>query len=138
MNLNDIEKPAFPGSTTTVLVIDDEQEMLEVTVSILQQHPKCKTVACVHAIEAMEMIRTLKPNLIICDLLMPFKNGIDILDQTRTEGILTPFIMTTGDLSDNFKDKIAVHTNTDLLNKPFSIKAFVELVQLRLHPVLSL
>lgn len=45
--------------------------------------------------EAMELIRKLRPDVVISDILMPLMNGVELLKQARQEGYDCRFIMLT-------------------------------------------
>lgn len=45
--------------------------------------------------EAFETIRTIRPDIVICDIVMPVMNGVELLERVRKSGIESRFIMLT-------------------------------------------
>ncbi|UKS26864.1 response regulator [Paenibacillus sp. HWE-109] len=50
---------------------------------------------CGNGEEALSIIRKVKPDLVICDIMMPVMNGVELLAQVRQEQLDTCFIMLT-------------------------------------------
>ena len=50
---------------------------------------------CGNGQEAMEFIRNKQPDLVICDIMMPVMNGVELLAQVRRENLGTAFVMLT-------------------------------------------
>lgn len=50
---------------------------------------------CGNGQEALEFIRNKQPDLVICDIMMPVMNGVELLAQVRRENLGTAFIMLT-------------------------------------------
>ena len=48
---------------------------------------------CGNGQEALEFIRNKQPDLVICDIMMPVMNGVELLSQVRRENLGTAFIM---------------------------------------------
>ena len=65
-----------------VLVVDDERVIADTLAIILGQNGYETTVAYTGK-EAVEKVRTVQPNLIISDVIMPDMNGIDAAIQIR-------------------------------------------------------
>lgn len=76
-------------------------------------------------------------DVIILDLMLPFKNGYEILEEIRREGIMTPVLILTA--KDSLDDKLKGFKNgaDDYLTKPFAkeeLKARVEVMIRRNNP----
>jgi two-component system response regulator YesN len=46
-----------------------------------------------NGVEALELIKNCQPDLIICDIIMPLKNGVDLLKEAREAGSEARFVM---------------------------------------------
>ena len=63
-----------------VIVIDDERLARKETVSLLKNYKEIEVIAeCSNAVEAIENIEKLQPDLIFLDIEMPEKSGFDVL-----------------------------------------------------------
>ena len=57
-----------------VLVVDDEEDIREFLKSLLEDHG-CTVRVAEDGVQAMEMIRQAKPDLVLLDLMMPQETG---------------------------------------------------------------
>ena len=79
----------------TILVIDDELFMLEFVRKILEsaQH---KVLVATSADSGLDDYRTHKPDLVITDLIMPDKDGLEAIQELRQENPATRIIAISG------------------------------------------
>ena len=79
-----------------VLLADDSELMLDALHEILYAVDQVEIVAsCKNGADALEAIRSLKPDLAIVDLKMPGLTGIEVLTEIRKENQFTIFIILT-------------------------------------------
>ena len=106
--------------TATVLVVEDDRSNRDLISKVLWQDGHQILEACDGAI-ALEMLHTLRCDLVITDFLMPKLNGIKFIEQLHTLKPRMPIILITGYLSavsgTPIVDKVA-----DVLAKPFDLK----------------
>ena len=55
--------------------------------------------------EALSMIRLLRPDVVLLDVMMPFKNGLEVLVELRQEDSNVIIIMFTADPTPGLKEK---------------------------------
>lgn len=77
-----------------ILVVDDEPLMREMLTRYLARRGYAVTTAADGA-QAMESLKRSRPDLIILDLRMPVKDGLEVLEALRQEGSKVPVIMVT-------------------------------------------
>lgn len=80
-----------------ILLIEDEEPIRRVMVRILQDENATYEVTEAH--DGSKGLSALKKNdfdLVLCDIKMPKKDGIEVLQETRNQNIHVPFIMLTG------------------------------------------
>ena len=80
-----------------ILLIEDEEPIRRVMVRILQDENATYEVTEAH--DGSKGLSALKKNdfdLVLCDIKMPIKDGIEVLQETRNQNIHVPFIMLTG------------------------------------------
>lgn len=95
---------------TSILVVEDGEDisrLLEYTFKLITQDIKVAK----NGIEALEIMKTFSPNVVITDLNMPLMNGSDLIVHINTLYPKIPIIVTTGFLD-------------DLKNPEFVYKAF--------------
>jgi CheY-like chemotaxis protein len=76
---------AQPLSEMRVLLVDDEEDMLNLTAFILEQAGAVVQTAT-SAAAALEQLLQFQPNLLISDIAMPGQNGYELLQQVRAMG----------------------------------------------------
>ncbi|MGD9490142.1 MAG: tetratricopeptide repeat protein [Methanoregulaceae archaeon] len=80
----------------SVLFVDDEPALLEITRLFLERSGEMKVDTCRSALEAMERLKSNTYDVIVSDYEMPMMDGIVFLKILRAEGDNTPFIIFTG------------------------------------------
>ncbi len=70
----------------TVLVVEDDPGMLDVHTRLVQLHlPGCRVLRARDGREALELLRSELPQLILLDLMMPELDGFGVLEALRSE-----------------------------------------------------
>jgi two-component system alkaline phosphatase synthesis response regulator PhoP len=123
----------------TVLVVDDEEHIIELARMYLEQEGFTVEGARDGA-EALEKIRTLKPALIVLDLMLPEVDGWEVCRRTRAESAV-PIIMLTA-RSDDVDKIVGLELGADdYLTKPFNprelvarVKAILRRYERSIHP----
>jgi len=105
----------------TILVCDNE-EPLRALVRATLEPSRCTIVEARDGDEAIEQARELKPDLILLDMMMPGRSGIDVLEELRAEPELAaiPVIMLTARTQTADRDAAADAGVTRFVAKPFS------------------
>jgi CheY-like chemotaxis protein len=110
-----------------VLVVDDQRDNLELTAAIIRSRG-AKVTLVDNAREALLILETMKPTVILTDLAMPDMNGWELLRNIRANDINknTPVIACSVRLSLE-DEKTATEAGFDgYISKPFSIGYFIE------------
>ena len=109
-----------PGRKPKVLVADDEPDMLNFLKTQLQK--QYEVVEAVDGQQALEKARQFLPDLILLDMMMPEKDGIEVCrelkNQVSTQNI--PVILLTARADDETKMRALETGANDFLSKPFS------------------
>jgi len=104
-----------------VLLAEDERDLNELITSMLvKNHYSVDSVF--DGQEAIDYLQGIKFDLIILDIMMPKKNGIEVVSELRKMGISTPVIMLTA--KSELDDKILGLDSgaDDYLTKPFAMR----------------
>jgi signal transduction histidine kinase len=115
-------------TTTTILVIDDEEGILNLVEVIL-----CKrgytVVTANNAAEGVELVATLKPQLVILDYMMPTMDGLEVLSRIKADFPDTYVIMFTGKGSEEIAVELMKAGASDYMRKPFNNQNLLERVE---------
>ena len=72
----------FPASNRTIMVVDDEIEMVKVVRGMLKE--KGFNVTCAYdGLQVFYVLKQQKPDLIILDILMPQMDGLEVLTRLK-------------------------------------------------------
>ncbi|MCA1794537.1 MAG: response regulator transcription factor [Desulfobacteraceae bacterium] len=83
MKQKSTEKPH--GGKTTTLIADDHPVVLEGIIRALEKEPDFEILGTASdGVQAVKMVKTLKPELVIMDISMPNINGIDATQAIKT------------------------------------------------------
>ncbi len=116
-----------------VLLVEDEIRILTTLEYILQRNGY-EVVTAGNGIEALEVVKTYTPDIILCDVMMPKMDGYDFLRQYRTTvNASTPFIFLTAksDYSD-IRSGMALGAD-DYLVKPVRSEELIHAITTRLN-----
>jgi CheY-like chemotaxis protein len=108
-------------SSGRVLVVDDEllvREMLREFLTVVGD----EVATAASGAEALEMVRTFQPDVIIVDMVMPGMSGIAVLDALRRTGHTMPVILISGQIVTPPDGFFA------FLRKPFDLRKLAEVV----------
>lgn len=108
------------GSThSRILIIEDDRKMSSALVSGLEA-AGFEVATASSAEEGFFLVHTLRPDLLLLDLTLPQRNGLDVLRQIRKEGIdMRVLILTSHNTVEDRVEGLRTGAD-DYLGKPFS------------------
>lgn len=101
-----------------ILVVDDEKSILDLLEEILTSRGH-DVVTAVDGEEAIGLLHTDRFDLIITDIVMPGKTGLDVLNEARDIDPRYPVIVITGNPSDETTEKLIRVGAHEFIVKPF-------------------
>jgi DNA-binding response OmpR family regulator len=104
-----------------LMVIDDEPHVRELLRDFLTGEGHDVTTFALGA-DALAAVPTIRPNVIIVDMLMPGLSGAEVLDELRRAGLRTPVILVSGTTLGTHKGFFRQ------LVKPFNLRTVAEAV----------
>ncbi len=115
-----------------VLIVDDDKRLRQLLKEYLAQNGFVVSEAP-NALDAEDLLRYVKPDAIVMDIMMPRKNGDVLTKELRQKGVITPILILTarGDSASRISGLEA--GADDYLPKPFEPKELV----LRLNNLLK-
>lgn len=73
-------------NTIRVLLVDDNPAFTRAVKSFVNSQPNLEVVACAtSAAEAMDLVTTLKPHLVLMDLVMPGRSGFEAIRRIKQD-----------------------------------------------------
>jgi two-component system response regulator MtrA len=117
--------------TSRILVVDDDPAVAEM-IGIVLRADGFDTIFCDHGDRAVDIFRAENPDVILLDLMLPGKSGIDICREIRAESGV-PIIMLTAK-SDTVDVVIGLESGADdYIPKPFKPRELIARVRARLR-----
>ncbi|MBK8943928.1 MAG: response regulator [Ignavibacteriae bacterium] len=110
-----------------ILVIDDEKVILDAIQKIVTLE-NLTSDACLDVDEALEKLEKEKYRLIISDIMMPGKDGFQLLQILNQKRIPTPVIITTGFSTLENAVRVLYDGAIGFIPKPFTIDELISLV----------
>ena len=113
-----------------ILVTDDSKAMRMIVIRTLRQagHSGHDIVEAEDGQQALEMVGTESPDLILSDWNMPNLTGIEFLKALRASGSAIPFCFVTSEGSDEMREQAATAGALGLIAKPFTAEQFNEIL----------
>ena len=119
------------GGRGRVLVVDDDVALAEM-LGIVLRGEGFEPVFCSHGDEALEAFRSSNPDVILLDLMLPGRDGIDVCRMIRAESGV-PIVMLTAK-SDTVDIVVGLESGADdYIVKPFKPKELVARIRARMR-----
>jgi len=120
-----------PGNRGKVLVVDDDAALAEM-LTIVLRNEGFGTFVCETGDQAMADFREYKPDLVLLDLMLPGKDGIDVCREIRAESGV-PIVMLTAK-NDTIDVVVGLESGADdYIVKPFKPKELVARIRARVR-----
>jgi CheY-like chemotaxis protein len=121
-----------------ILLVEDEFRLRE-NISELLELFEHQVVSAENGLEGLELIKSFKPDIIVCDIMMPVLNGLEFIKQLnlmyKNKSIPVIFIsakVNTEDINEGMRLGA-----TDYIKKPFTINELIEKINNILSSTLS-
>ncbi|MCB2230843.1 SpoIIE family protein phosphatase [bacterium] len=111
-----------------ILVVDDEVGILRAVERILEHRYEVHT--CETALDAIALARSIRPDLAIVDVMMPFLDGFQLMEQLQAEDPDTSVILMTGSVHEADEKLVRAIRGRAFyyINKPFDREVLLTLV----------
>ena len=120
-----------PGNRGKVLVVDDDAALAEM-LTIVLRNEGFDTLVCETGDQAMSDFHEYKPDLVLLDLMLPGKDGIDVCREIRAESGV-PIVMLTAK-NDTIDVVVGLESGADdYIVKPFKPKELVARIRARVR-----
>lgn len=115
---NDVDTSYEPQLSSTILVIDDEPSLVELSYTILSQ-VGYTVIGCNSAKEGLEIIETESIDAILCDIIMPEMDGIEFAEKLKSDKIEIPILFISG-YNDQDTSRASDERMKNAIKKPYN------------------
>ncbi|MGY2702437.1 MULTISPECIES: MtrAB system response regulator MtrA [unclassified Nocardioides] len=123
--------PSDPGTKGRILVVDDDASLAEMLTIVLRQEGFDSRMVT-RGDHAIEEFRDYRPDLVLLDLMLPGKDGIDVCKEIRAESGV-PIVMLTAK-GDTVDVVVGLESGADdYVVKPFKPKELVARIRARIR-----
>jgi two-component system phosphate regulon response regulator PhoB len=116
------------GTKPCVLVVDDEAPLRELIVVTLGAGFECRQA--VDGDEALRLVRERIPDVVLLDLMLPGRSGLEVLDEMRADELLrdVPVVVISAWQTEEDVQGALQRGASGFLPKPFEPEALVDVV----------
>ncbi len=119
-----------------ILLVEDELVILESVSELLQMYGYSVS-CCMNGVEALDTLKEYMPDVIVCDIKMPFMDGYTFVEQVRSKREVQhiPFIFLTAKVEPE-EIRIGMGKGADdYLTKPFKSEDLLDAIETRLNRI---
>jgi CheY-like chemotaxis protein len=102
-----------------ILAVDDDTFFLDSFKSVLKDVP-CKIIGVTSGADALEVLKSITPDLFALDIQMPEMDGIELATKIRALGYSAPIIFITGNATKEYVKKCISAGASDFIIKPIN------------------
>ena len=119
-----------PMSKAKIVVADDDLDLCELLEMKLRQS-NYEVFTAMDGVQALEMVRSIRPNLVILDIMMPLMSGMEVLRELKSEIATSdiPVILMTAKRQESDVNSGFALGVVDYIVKPFNLKDLVAQVK---------
>jgi two-component system, NarL family, invasion response regulator UvrY len=113
-----------------ILVADDHAIVRKGLIELLREEfPTCNIFEAVNSTEVLQLIKTRTMDILLLDISMPGRNGIETLKQIRTNGVKTPVLMLSMHPEDQYAIRALKAGASGFMNKETATEELLTAVQ---------
>lgn len=114
-------------SMTRILIVDDSLFQRRI-ISAPLKNKGYEVIEAVNGKDGLEKAEREKPDLILLDILMPEKNGIEVLKELQGVQSRIPVIMLTSDVQESTRNECLGLGAQEFLNKPVKAEELLSVI----------
>ncbi len=119
----------MPGKLKRVVVIEDNEASARLMSRLLEAHDNCEVHQAHNGASGIVLARSIKPDLVITDLMMPEVDGFSVIDTLRADPDLRDLpivVVTAKELSVQEREFLDTHADLLLQKGSFIDEEFIE------------
>ena len=127
-------KPAASTGKRVVMVVEDDRPVGELLASIINDEEGYYAIHVMRPTDALETLKTVKPDLLVLDVGLPGMSGIELYDRVRRDDTLrgVPVMFETA-VAKEHKSDFTRRGIKNVIEKPFDLDEIMRYVH-RLAP----
>lgn len=113
-----------------VLVVDDSLSVRKVVEKALEGR-SVEVVSAASGAEAIDRIESDRPDIVVCDVILPDKDGYQICEYVRSHPVIgrTPVLLISGVVNSSVLSRAAEVQSNDVMFKPFAADELVRKIE---------
>lgn len=113
-----------------IIIADDNLEFVSTFVNFLEEQDDMEVIATAKdGIEAYDKITTMKPDIVILDVIMPHLDGIGVLEKLNRDGVMPTCIMLSAVGQDGITKRALTMGASYYMVKPFELEVLVKRIR---------
>jgi DNA-binding response OmpR family regulator len=118
-----------PSAVKTVFIVEDDEAIGALLVQVIEQETSYQAVLASDGFQALKMLRTVKPDLLILDYGLPGMNGLEFYDTIHAVKALEhlPVLIVSAETARIQKEAKARQLSQ--LKKPFDLTNLLEAIE---------
>ena len=115
-----------------IFIVDDEQVNVNMLTLMLNRHGSYENFSTTDPLEAVALVEQRRPDMVLLDINMPEKSGLEILEEIRAlDGSISriPIIILTASHDNNLKLRALDLGASDFVEKPFKLAELLTRIQ---------
>lgn len=113
----------------TILIVDDDKLTLNAVESALKKEGH-DVLVCENGQEASELLQKEVPDLIVSDIIMPYKSGLELLQEVKSaSGKKTPMIVVSGLSKEATVKQVFSLGADDFMFKPVTLSILIQKIK---------
>lgn len=125
------KKEVFTQERRKILLVDDNYDFYVMMKAGIEDKALCDYAP--DGFSALQMIKKNKYDAIICDIFMPYLDGVKLISEFTKKHYNIPFILVTGDLQEKVASEAFQAGAYNVLQKPFKVSELLEKVELAIQ-----
>ena len=120
--------PGKESGTRVILIVEDEETISDFIVRFLEEETPYRALSVLNAMQAIELVDVIKPDLFILDYQMPGINGLELFDRLHaTKGLeAVPALIFS---ANKIPLKALQERHIPFLMKPFDLDDLLKMVE---------
>ncbi|NHC44021.1 hybrid sensor histidine kinase/response regulator [Motilibacter aurantiacus] len=120
------------GDARTVLYIEDNPSNVTLVRRLLASRPEVRLLVAADGVAGLEMLRRVRPDLLLLDLHLPHLDGGSVLTQLRSDADpalrATPVVVVTADVTPEAERRVLAAGANAFVGKPLDLATFLRAV----------
>ena len=114
-------------SLVTIFIVEDDEDLGLVLRQFLEEEVPCHVVLSLDSFEALKLVRSITPHLLLLDYNLPGMDGLELVDHLQATPNVedTPIILMSAQMPQEGVDKRRVAA----IHKPFDLNDLLHLVR---------